>query len=424
MKKRKSLKANFAFALVGNILYTISQYLILTLLIKNFSSDEVGAYLYALAFVTPIVIPFDMQLSNFYITERKDGLNFHDYQGFRLISNGMALMVVLLAAWILQPAMFVTIALVGISKIIESQTDMYYGAVQKAERMDYISYSRFFRGLAALALVSICIYAGCTVNQVLMAWAALWFVALIVFDARLTLRVAGIKRRIGIVFKKDIFLTIVKVSSPVLVLSFVDKFAANYPSYVIESRLGLSAMAIFGAIIYFRSIGAQVIGPMSAVVSPRMANYWREERYADFMYLLKRTIFSAFLVGAGGILIAALFGKWILPLLYTDDYAAYAGLLTLVMVYCCITYLYVFLGAALTCLRLHWVKLPIHIVSFVVLAILMFFRSASLEAVVVNMIMVEILTLIMYIVSFSVLQSRLREREHAAKKLIVEKELI
>ncbi len=418
MEKRKSLKANFAFALVGNILYTISQYLILTLLIKNFKSDEVGGYLYALAFVTPIVIPFDMQLRSFYITERKDGLNFHDYQGFRLVSNSIAMLVVLLAAFVLKPALIITIALVAISKILESQSDMYYGAAQKAERMDYISYSRFFKGITALALVAAGIYMEWSINEILLGWAALWLVALIVFDARYTLKLAGIKRRLGINFKKDVVVNIFRLCLPVLVLSFVDKFAANFPSYIVENKLGLSAMGIFGTIVYFRNIGAQVISPMSAVVAPRLAVYWADGRYADFRHLLRRTTFSAFLLGIGGILIALILGEWALTILYTSEYAAYSGLLVLVMIYCCITYLYIFTGTALTCLRLHWIKLPIHIISFAVLAGLMFFRAASMEVIVINMIIAEAVTLFLYTISFAILQRKLKDGSYVPKALV------
>jgi O-antigen/teichoic acid export membrane protein len=419
LKKRKSLKANFVFALAGNLLYTISQYLILTLLIKNFSSGEVGSYLYAISFVSPIVIPFDMQLRSFYVTEKKDGLSFHDYQGFRLVSNAVALLVIILSAFVLKPALAWVITLVGISKVIESQSDMYYAAAQKAERMDYISYSKFFKGLSALALVAVCIYAKLGINEILIAWSLLWLIFLLAFDARITLRLAGIGRRLGLVFRKRVFLSIIKLALPVLLLSFVDKFAANYPNYVIESKLGLSAVAIFGAIIYFRSIGAQVINPMGAVIAPRLADYWSNGRHADFMNLLKRTTFSAFLLGIAGIAVAALFGKWILPLLYTEEYAAYTDLLILVMVYCLATYMYVFTGTAITCLRMHWIKLPIHLISFAVLAGLMLYsgKGLTLHAVVINMIVSETVMLILYTVSFLVLFNKIKGNGYAPKSL-------
>lgn len=399
------------------MLFTISQYLILTLLIKNFKSDEVGTYLYAISFVTPIVIPFDMQLRSFYTTEKKGGLSFHDYQGFRLVSNMLAMLVIIIAAALLKPAMLLTISLVGISKILESQSDMYYAAVQKVERMDYISYSKFAKGLTALALVAICIYIGLDINTILVLWCGLWLFILVVFDARLTLKISGISRRVGIVFNKEIFISLFKLCLPVLMLSFVDKFAANYPNYVVESKLGLSAVAIFGAIVYFRSIGAQVINPMGAVIAPRLADYWSEGKHSDFMHLLKRTTFSAFLLGVAGILVAVFFGKWVLLLLTTKEYVPYANVLILVMVYCLVTYMYVFIGTAITCLRVHWIKLPIHIIAFGTLATLMFFRAYSLEAIVTNMIIGETVMFLLYTVSFLVLFNKIKSSGYVPKGL-------
>jgi O-antigen/teichoic acid export membrane protein len=187
--------------------------------------------------------------------------------------------------------------------------------------------------------------------------------------------------------------------------------------FIVENKLGLSAVAIFGAVVYFRSIGAQVINPMGAVIAPRLANYFSEGKYGDFMNLLKRTTFSAFLLGIGGILVALLFGKWILPLLYTAEYAAYTDLLVLVMVYCLATYMYVFIGTALTCLRVHWIKMPIHLIAFGVLAALMFFRADTLNAVVINMIIGETVMFLLYTISFWVLFNKIKGNGYAPKSL-------
>ena len=417
MKKRKSLKANFVFALTGNLLYTISQYLVLTLLIKNFKADEVGTYLYAVSFVLPIVIPFDMQLRNFYTTEKKDGFSFHDYQAFRLVSNALAMLVIIVSALLIRPEMFLTIFLVGVIRIIESQSDIYYATVQRAERMDYISYSKFAKGFSALLLVVVCIYLELDVNQILMGWCALWFAILLIFDARITLKISGINRRVGIVVKKEVFLSLLKMCLPVLLLSFVDKFAANYPNYIVEGKLGLSALAIFGGIVYFRSIGVQIINPLGAIVAPRLANYWSEGKYKIFLNLLKRTTLNAFLLGIAGIAVAMLFGKWILPLLYTPVYAAYTDLLVLVMVYCLVTYLYVYTGTALTCMRVHWVKAPIHIIAFGVLATLMYFHSNTLNDIVINMIAGETVMFLLYTVSFWVLFNKVKANGYVPKGL-------
>jgi hypothetical protein len=82
----------------------------------------------------------------------------------------------------------------------------------------------------------------------------------------------------------------------------------------------------------------------------------------------------------------------------------------LVMAYCLPTYLYVFIGTALTCLRVHWIKLPIHIIAFMVLAALTYWQYAELTLykMVINMIIAESLTFALYTLSFIILYNKIR----------------
>ncbi len=373
-----------------------------------------GTYLYAISFVAPIVIPFDMQLRSFYITEKSDKLDFHDYRGFRLASNIIAICIVAVLALLWKPEMFITIMLVGISKVIESQADIYYGAVQKVERMDYISYSRFAKGFGSLIIVFICIRLGMEVDAVLSIWCLYMLLIVVIFDSQRTLRISKIEKRgSNPLFRKEAFIRIFKICLPVLLLGVVDNYCANYPNYVIERNLGLSTLAIFGAVVYFRSVGAQTLNPMGAVVAPRLTSYLQQKRYKDFTGLLKRSTLTAFGLGVVGILVAVFLGKWILTIFYTSEYAAYNNLLIMVMVYCLITYMYIFLGTAITCLRVHWVKLPIHICSFLVLAGLLWWHAEQLTiyTVMADIIIAESVTFLLYTLSFLVLFNKMRSNE-------------
>lgn len=416
MHKRRSLKTNFLFALAGNMVYMVCQYLILMLFTKNYDSGIVGGYLFAIAFVAPIVISADMQLRSFYVTEKSPSLGFHEYQSFRIISNTIALLVVVITAYVLQRQLLLTIILIGSIKIIENQVDMYYASVQRIERMDYISISKTVRGLATLAMVFTGIKAGLQVDTILLLWLSLWIIFLIL-DANLSLKISKLGKRTGSFFKLRSLAAILKICIPVLILLVVFQYYSNFPNYVVKGKLGLSALAIFGSIIYFRSIGAQIINPMGAVIAPRLSDYWRTERYADFIHLLVRTTFLALLLGLAGIVVALPFGRQILQLVYTKEYAQHYMLLVLVMVYCVPTYLYVFLGTALTCLRVHWIKVPIHIVSFLVLAALTYWQYATLtlDRLVIYMIIAESLTFLLYTLSFIVLYNKIKDNGFATK---------
>lgn len=418
MHQQRSLKTNFLFALAGNMIYMACQYLILMFFTKSYTQDVVGSYLFAIAFVSPVVISADMQLRSFYVTEKADGPGFYEYQSFRIISNVLSLLIVAVAAYLLQPRLFLTILLVGAVKIIENQVDMYYASVQRVERMDYISYSKIVRGILTLALVFTGIRTGLDINTVLLLWLALWITSLF-FDARLSLKISHIGKRTGSFLNVKALASIFKVCVSVLVLLVVFQYYSNFPNYIVKGKLGLSALAIFGSIIYFRSIGAQVINPMGAVIAPRLSDYWRTGRYADFINLLVRTTLFALGLGLAGIFVALPLGRQILQLVYTKEYAAHYDLLVLVMVYCLPTYLYVFIGTALTCLRVHWIKLPIHIAAFAALAALTYWQYAELTLyrMVVNMIIAEGLTFILYTISFIIFYNKTRINGIAPKGL-------
>jgi O-antigen/teichoic acid export membrane protein len=252
-----------------------------------------------------------------------------------------------------------------------------------------------------------------------MTWCAAWFIILAAFDVPITIRLSGVGKKDGMRFNKKTFLAILMLCIPVLILSFIDKFASSFPSYVIESKLGLTAVAFFGSIIYFRAAGAQVINPMSAVIAPRMADYLLNKRYADFRGLIRRSTATAFAMGVAGIIIAILFGEWLLTVLYTKEYAQYYELLIMVMVYCLITYMYIFLGTAITCMRVHWIKLPIHIISFIVLATLLYFQrnSLTLYNVMGSMMIAESLVFVLYNISFIVLFNRIKNGQDSSRLL-------
>ncbi len=72
-------KANFLSLVVSNFFYYGVQFLILILFNKYFSQKQVGIYIYALVFIKPILIPFNLQLRSLFVTETNDELKIKDY---------------------------------------------------------------------------------------------------------------------------------------------------------------------------------------------------------------------------------------------------------------------------------------------------------------------------------------------------------
>jgi O-antigen/teichoic acid export membrane protein len=399
MKQEHSLKKNFVFFTVGNIVYTLSQYLLLILFTKNFIKEDVGGYLYAMAFVTPLVQPLEMQLRGLYVTDSGNRLNLGDYHSLRIICNLMSLLLLIFGGLLFKPEMFNIILVIGIIKIIESQMDISYASFQKKDYMYYISYSKIIRGMSTLIMVCLLILSSINLITILYSWLVLWGLIFVFIDLKWTRKIDSNFFNLKKYFNYSNLIYLLKISWPLLLLDFVDKYYVNYPNLFIEQNYGIKIVAIFGSILYFRSVSSQLIAPISNVTAPRLAVYWVENNFIKFKSLLMKMIGIALLIGVCGILCGFFLGEWVLTLLFTKEYASYSEILIYVMIISAICDGYLFFGTALTCMRKHWIKLPIHVFGFVMLIGISNIYHFKMEVFMRILIIIELAIGLMYLFS-------------------------
>jgi O-antigen/teichoic acid export membrane protein len=96
--------------------------------------------------------------------------------------------------------------------------------------------------------------------------------------------------------------------------------------------------------------GYTVMGALGQSATPRLARYYQSNRSA-FKRLLAKMVLVAAAVGGAGILVAVLWGRPLLTLLYRPDYAQYHGLFILLMVSAGLSYIGSMLGYAIAATR-------------------------------------------------------------------------
>lgn len=397
MRQERSLKKNFVFITVGNLFYTLSQYLLLILFTKHFIKEDVGAYLYAMAFVTPLLQPLEMQFRGLYVTEKGDHLNLSDYHSLRIICNLLSLLLIIFGSILFEPEMFNIILVIGIIKIIESQMDISYASFQRRDYLYYISYSKIIRGLLTVFLVFLLISNSVSLIFILYYWLFLWLLIYIFIDIKWTKIIDNDFFNLKQYFIFSNLKKLLKISWPLFFLDFVDKYYINYPNLFIEAKFGLKVVAIFGSILYFRAIGGQIIAPISNVTAPRLAEYWRENNFSMFSSLLFKITGIALFVGICGIVCSLFIGEWALTFLFTKEYANYNDILVYIMIISTISYSYLFFGTALTCMRKHWIKLPIHILGFVLLIGISYFWEFNMKGFMKLLMQIEFIIALLYL---------------------------
>lgn len=130
--KSLTLRQNFSWTFVGNIIYAASQWGMLVVLAKLGSPEMVGQFTLGLAVTAPIILLSNLQLRQIQATDVDGKYQFGDYFGLRLICTGVALsaiaMITLTAGYRRETSL--AILVIGFAKALESITDVFHGLFQ------------------------------------------------------------------------------------------------------------------------------------------------------------------------------------------------------------------------------------------------------------------------------------------------------
>ena len=191
-----SLRRNFVWNLLGNVVYAGAQWGLLVVLAKLTNPETVGRFALGLAVTTPIIVFSQLQLRGVQATDARSEYDFGHYLALRLATTAAALCVIAaVAGWggYGRNAALVILA-VGLSKAIESITDVVYGLLQRRERMDRIARSRIIKGILSLGVMGGVVWISGNLFFGVLALAATWGAVMATYDlrnARLTLREQG-----------------------------------------------------------------------------------------------------------------------------------------------------------------------------------------------------------------------------------------
>ena len=97
--KTVSLRWNFSWTFVGNVIYSGCQWCMLVVLAKLGNPTIVGQYGLALAVATPVYALSTLQLRAVLTTDVHERIHFGEYLGFRLFTTVLSLLVIAGAAF-------------------------------------------------------------------------------------------------------------------------------------------------------------------------------------------------------------------------------------------------------------------------------------------------------------------------------------
>lgn len=329
------LRADFSWMLSGNVVYSACQWGIILLLAKLGSAQQVGMYALGMAVCAPIILFANLQLRTLLASDVRDEFRFGHYLAFRFVSLLAAFLVLLAAAFWSAPDLLrrSVIVLVGFAQVLEYVSDLYYGLMQKCDRMDRLSRSLMVKGPLALAALCVTMYFTRDVFLAVAALALGRLCVLLAWDARLGYaRKAWKALSARLEWNSAVMARLFRLSLPLGIISMLASLTSTIPRYFIEARLGTSELGIYSAIASLLTAGTLFIsafGQSIMVPAARACAAGDRRRYRGFVL---QTAAIGAVPGIGAVLAAVFFGPFLLEKLFRPEYRDHADVFVWLMI--------------------------------------------------------------------------------------------
>lgn len=188
----------------------------------------VGVFSLALAVTAPIMMLFNLNLRSVQATDQKDSSDFYSYFCLRIITTLMALIIIFTITFMFgyTKEQGYLILIIGLSKGIESISDVIFGVFQRNERMDLISISRILKGVFSLFVLGGLLFFTKSIIIASAGMALSWLLVLILYDFKHLRSYQYTKKT-----KFNLMISIIKISFPLGIVMMINSFNTNIPRY-------------------------------------------------------------------------------------------------------------------------------------------------------------------------------------------------
>ncbi len=374
--KSASLRWNFSWTFVGNVIYSGCQWCMLVVLAKLGNPTIVGQYGLALAIATPVYALSTLQLRAVLTTDVHERIHFGEYLGFRLLTTVLSMLIIAGAAFGMHysPQSTLVVLVIGLAQGLEIVSDLYYAKMQFHEHMDRIAKSMIVRGVIGLAAMAAGVYFAGSIIWGAVGLVLARSVVLVAYDVRkrthfdphsisemqesaevMAARDQSLRPRWNRAVQVELFRTSIILG----VIAFLVSLLPSVPRYFIAGSIGERQLGIFTATAFLVSTGNLIITAMGQSAFVRLAKLYATGEIRRFNSLLIKLVAIAATLGFAGIGVAVFFGHFLLTHLYRPEYAEHTDVLVAMMVGGAMSYIAAQMASAITSARCFAPQIPV-----------------------------------------------------------------
>ncbi len=367
---RVSLRRNFSWTVLGEVVYAGCQWAMLVVLAKLGTPELLGQFALGVAVTAPVVMFTNLQLRALQATDATPGGNFAPYFTLRLLASATALLIVgVLALQASQdPTVRAGIFLIGLAKAVEAVSDIFHGRLQQLGDLKWVCISLTLKGFLSLAAVAVAVYGTGRLVPVCLLLLVSWLAVLLAVDVPCVARAGGHRAGRGgwrAVFVlcletralKHLFVLGLGLGLTAMLISL----KVSVPRFILEQYWQDHAVGVYAALASLMQLSNLPAAALGIAASSRLGACFAGSDWPRLRRLLLGLLGASFLFGAVGLLAALVAGRLLLTVFYSAEYAASHQAFTWLMVAALAGNLCCILNWAVVAARYVNVQIPLHL---------------------------------------------------------------
>lgn len=358
---------NITWTFSSNLFSAISKWLVLVIIANILSPLEVGIYSLAFAISAPITLFANMKLRSLYITDKSP--DFFNYVSGRNILSGLAIILLLSISIIFYPSYILIIMIVGLSKILDLQSDIYYALPHNVNDMDIIGKLMIVKNIIMLAVFSftLILSQSLTLSLIMQLIIQLAFVFL-VEKKLINAKYPTIQTSFSFKAVKKILV----LGLPLGVVQMVVSLKTNVPRYFLEFYESAEVLGYYSALAYILTVGNLMMSAVSQNFLPNLSRKIKDKQYSGFKNnILYLSLFSIVL-GLTFVIFSVFWGEVFLGFVYGPEYAEYSDVLIIMSVAILVSFVGWIYDTGLMALRYISIQPKVSLVSLIISVLISF----------------------------------------------------
>ncbi len=324
-----NLRINAIWYTIGLTLNSFNSLFFLIIINRVNGVDTAGIFSFAFSIACLLYIVGIYSGRVYQVSDLSGELNDYEYLIHKIMTCSIAFLIAIIFIIIKDYSVKknIIIILLTIYKCFESFSDVFYGFLQKNEKLYIVGKSLSYKTICGVVIFLATDY---ITNNILLSCSLLVLNSLfwtVFYDIRKSMKLVSISSYDFIKIIKFF-----KVSFSVFAFMFLSVYIVNVPKYIMDILLSNSFQTIFGIIIMPATVvslcGQYIVAPFVT----QMTNYYNREEYNGFNKLVIKLLALLLAIGIVIEICSAFFGIPVLSILYAIDLRKYWIDLMIIMI--------------------------------------------------------------------------------------------